>query len=146
MKRNFKMTLLSLGLISTLFIGCGPDANKVADEVFEKAKIWTDKSEKIEIVQYNGNVHTTDRRTEIYTNTREKLSSKAEQRLNTTYAWENLQGMTCTEDGVTYSIKVSDNNSKITQYYSANIYCNNTKGKKFIPVVNIEKLIEVLEE
>ena len=142
MKRNFKKTLLSLGLISTLFMGCGTSA----DDVMKKAKIWNGKSEKITIEQYSGAVQDPSNRVEIYQNSREKLSVTALNRLNKTYAWENLKDMKCQENTVTYRVKVSDRSNSIAQYYSANVHCNNTKGKKFISVISIEKLIEVLEE
>lgn len=142
MKRNFKLTLLSLGIVSTLFMGCGPSA----DDIIKKAKIWNDKSEKITVEQYNGAVQTSSNRVEIYQNSRENLSATALNRLNITYAWENLKDMKCQENDVTYRIKVYDKSNSMAQYYSANVHCNNTKDKKFISVINIEKLIEVLEE
>ena len=142
MKRDFKKTLLSLGLMSTLFMGCGPSA----DDVLKKAKIWNDKSEKITIEQYSGAVQSSSNRVEIYQNTKEKLSKTALGRLNTIYAWENLQGMKCEENDVTYRVKVSEKNNSTAEYFSANIHCNSTEGKKFISVISIEKLIEVLEE
>ena len=146
MKRNFKMTLFSLGLISTLFMGCGPNADKVINEVFEKAKIWNNQSEKITIEQYTGVTQSDTHRVEIYQNSRESLTSSTLELLNKTYAWENLQGMTCPKDAITYSIVIRDKNNSLSQFYSANIHCDNTKGKKFIPVISIEKLIEILED
>ena len=146
MKRNFKMTLLSLGLISTLFMGCGPDGNKVINEVLNKHRIWNDKSEKITIEQYSGATQSSSHRVEIYQNSRENLSKSTLERLNTIYAWKGLQGMKCQENDVTYSIKVRDKNNSIAQYYSSNIHCDNTKEKRFIPVITIEKLIEILED
>ena len=142
MKRNFKMTLFSLGLMSTLFMGCGPSS----DEILKKYLIWNDKSEKITIEQYLGAIQSDTNRVGIYQNSRENLSTSALEKLNKIYAWNNLQGMTCPKDVVTYSIVIRDKDNSPSQFYSANMHCDNTQGKNFIPVIHIEKLIEILED
>lgn len=135
-----KSKIMILILSSLLLIsGCGS-----ANDILGKMKIWNEKSEKIEIVQYSGQIQSNEHRVELYTNNKDNFSKATLDKLNKTYAFDNLQGMSCDTDAITYRIIVFGRNNSLSQFYSANTYCNNTKGKKFIPVVNIEQLIEIL--
>jgi len=141
MKKRFNKKLLQWGLISLLFVGCGDST----EEILNMSRIWTEKSNKIEILQYSGDISPNSTSVDEYIYLRENLSKKALDKLKITYAWENLKGMKCQEDGTTYKVVVYDKNNSSKDFYSANTYCNNTEGKKFIPVVSIEKLIDILE-
>jgi len=132
--------LITVSLLTMLLTGCGS-----TNDILEKKKIWNEKSEKIEIVQYSGQIQSNEHRVELYSNSKAKLSDATLRKLNTTYAFDNLQGMSCATDAITYRVIVFGQNNSLSQFYSANTYCDNTKGKRFIPVVNIEQLIEILE-
>ena len=135
-----KNSLITFSVITMLLTACGS-----TNDIFEKKKIWNEKSEKVEIVQYNGQIQSNEHHIEAYAHSKTNLSDATLKKLNTIYAFDNLQGMSCAADAITYRVIVFGQNNSLSQFYSANTYCDNTEGKKFIPVVNVEQLIKILE-
>ena len=140
MKILSKNLLITFSFVFMFLSGC-----LSTDEILKKYKIWNEKSEKIEIVQYSGQIQSNEHRVELYANSKTNLLDAALKKLNTTYAFDNLQGMSCATDAITYRVSVFGQNNSLSEFYSANTYCDSTEGKKFISVVKIEKLIKVLE-
>ena len=141
MKILSKNLLITFSFVFMFLSGC-----LSTDEILKNHKIWNEKSEKIEIVQYSGQIQSNEHRVELYANSKANLSDAALKQLNTTYAFvENPQDRSCAADAITYRVRVFDQNNSLFEFYSRNTYCNSTEGKKFISVVQIEELIKVLE-
>ncbi len=137
-----KKVLISVTML-VLFVGCG-DTDKALDDALNKMRIWQANSEQIEITRHNG--ISSDLTTAKYTYTRDMLSKYALNRLHNTYAARRIEGGYCSNDGVTYTIKVIDKDDKSTLFYSHNAFCDNGSKKQYISVVSIEKLMEILND
>lgn len=131
--------LKSLSIILVLS-GCSGDED--GDKLEGEMGIWAQDSERVVIVQDNGNVMNSDERYVTYDYSRDTLTVEAKEILPTIYPV--ITGLTCIEDGATYEITITNGSGLDETYYSSNRACNNTEGMRFLKTSEISSLIPKL--
>lgn len=121
-------------LIVLLLSGCSS-----SDNADEDKRIWRDDSERIVIVQDNGNVPNGESRYVTYDYTRDTLTIEAKNILPTISSVS--KDLKCDQDATTYKITVTNGSGLEKVYHSNNKACNDTKGMVFVETSEISSLI-----
>jgi hypothetical protein len=127
------------GALTFLLIACGADSS---DDNNDQKAVWSDLSQRVVIVQNNGNVPDPDERYITYDFSLDSLSSENKNMLQSLTAITSP--LTCDEDGVTYELTITDETGINTVYLSNNKACNNIEGILFIKVEDIASIISQL--
>jgi len=127
-------------LVVLMLSGCSGDED--GDKLEGEMAIWVKDSERIVIVQDNGNVMNSEDRYVTYDYSRDTLTVEAKQILPTIYPVST--GLTCIEDGTTYEISITNGSGLEERYYSSNRACNNTEDMMFVETSEISSLIPKL--
>lgn len=127
------------GALTFLLIACGADSS---DDNNDQKAVWSDLSQRVVIVQNNGNVPDPAERYITYDFSLDSLSSENKNMLQSLSAITSP--LTCDEDGVTYELTITDEAGINTVYLSNNKACNNIEGLLFIKVEDIASIISQL--
>jgi len=133
------MKKIICGALTFLLIACGADSS---DDNNDQKAVWSDLSQRVVIVQNNGNVPDPDERYITYDFSLDSLSSENKNMLQGLTAITSP--LTCDEDGVTYELTITDEAGINTVYLSNNKACNNIEGLLFIKVEDIAAIISQL--
>ena len=124
------------GALTFLLIACGADSSN------DQKAVWGDLSQRVVIVQNNGNVPDPDERYITYDYSLDSLSSDIKNMLQSLTAITSP--LTCDEDGITYELTITDEAGINTVYLSNNKACNNIEGLLFIKAEDITLIISQL--
>tara|TARA_R110001583_G_scaffold124463_1_gene275895 strand:- start:399 stop:812 length:414 start_codon:yes stop_codon:yes gene_type:complete len=129
------------GALTFLLVACGADStNNVSDD--DQQAIWSDVSQRIVIVQDNGNVPDPNERYITYDFSLDSLSTENKNMLQS--FTPIASPLSCVEDGVTYELTITDETGINTVYISNNKACNDIEGLLFIKLEDITLLISQL--
>ena len=128
------------GALTFLLIACGADSSNDSND--DQKAVWSDLSQRVVIVQNNGNVPDPDERYITYDFSLDSLSSENKNMLQSLTAITSP--LTCDEDGVTYELTITDEAGINTVYLSNNKACNNIEGLLFIKAEDIALIISQL--
>jgi len=138
----YKLILVFISI--AFFYGCSaPDKENINDPKDKLScdicgnNIWTDKSQKIEIVKNDGNVLSPSKT--IISYDRDILPDRAKQKLEQILI--DISNKECLIEDITYDIIITDETGSETEYLSSNNSCNNIKSNNFISTHEIESLL-----
>lgn len=106
--------------------------------------LWNENSQKIVIIQDNGNVPPGSNRYVTLDYSRDSLTVEAQELLSEIGLVSD--GLSCIIDGTSYKVTVTDDSGLDTVHYSNTSACNNFGDTKFLSEADIELLILVLAE
>ncbi|MBL4798735.1 MAG: hypothetical protein JKY50_15050 [Oleispira sp.] len=133
-------------ILHTIFafslIACGGSSSD--DTQKYQVAMWDESSQRVQIIQDNGNVLNPNSRYVTYDFTLDSLSAKSKETLLTIDTISSP--LTCAEDAVTYELIITDETGTDTSYLSNNKACNNIEGLHFIDIEEITLLIEKISE
>ena len=105
----------------------------------EIIRIWSDDSERLLIVQDNGNVMDSGERYTTYDYSRDILTKNEKDIL---VSIETVQdGLSCVNDGVTFEVVVTNGSGQEITYYSDNKACDTSIDVSYIEYEKVESLI-----
>jgi len=104
--------------------------------------IWSLSSQRIIIVQDNGNVLHSEERYITYDYSLDSLSANSKNKLSSIRTISTR--LTCQEDGTSYKLTITDGSGIGRVYYSNNTACNDTSELYFIETKDITTLIALL--
>jgi len=140
LKKDFYMKNIICGVLTFLLIACGADSSDNSNN--DQKAVWSDLSQRVVIVQNNGNVPDPNERYITYDFSLDSLSSENKNMLQS--LTPIAAPISCVEDGVTYELTITDEAGLNTVYLSNNKACNDIEGLLFIKLEDITLLISQL--
>ena len=130
------MKLLKIVPLVLLISGCNDDSSSS-----NEASIWDESSQRIVIIQDNGNVPNTENRFLTHDFSLDTLSTEAKEILPEIKTKNNE--LSCVNDGVTYVVTITDSSGLEKEYLSSNRACSNVSAV-FLDTNDLDELISVL--
>jgi hypothetical protein len=136
--KDRKSNVKFIGMIPLVFLlsGCDDDSSSPSETA-----IWNEYSQRIVIVQDNGNVQNSEDRFISYDYSLDTLSIEAKEllpKINTTSS-----ELSCANDGVTYEVTITDDTGLDRDYLSNNKACNDVVAE-FVDTGDLDDLIQLL--
>lgn len=136
------MKHIFLTIFAMLLIACGGSSSD--DKKEDQIAMWDESSQRVQIIQDNGNVFNSNTRYVTYDYSLDSLSIESKENL---LAINTISSpLTCIEDGVTYKLIITDETGRETSYLSNNKACNNFEGLYFVDIKDITSLIQKLSQ
>ena len=126
--KNYFITTLFLFVLS----GCNGNSTG----------IWSDESQRIQIIKDNGNVPSIENRYVEYDYSLDTLSTDALNKISNIKTTKD--NLFCSNDGVTYEIIITDGNGMLTTYVSNNRDCGRENETSFVTVDSVQSIIDSL--
>lgn len=104
-----------------------------------EVSLWKEDSERIVIVQDNGNATV---RYKTYDYSRDTINETARRFMSNIVVIED--GLSCINDGVTYFVTVTDGSGIESHYHSSNAACRDIENSKYLDTEKIANLITLL--